>query len=58
MINGPFLALFITVCEYHQAFYNYFQYLIENHDKIHRSDREAIKTSLRNIIRFHIDIKL
>lgn len=58
MINGPFLALFITVCKHHQAFYNYFQYLIENHDKIDRSECAAIKISLRDIIRFHIDIKL
>lgn len=58
MITGPFVALFITICENHQAFYIYFQYLIDTHDKIDRSERGAMKISLRNIVRFHIDIKL
>lgn len=60
LVNGAFISFFITICEYHRAFYKYLCEIIADCDNLVVSKaggRHDLKFLLRKFIRFHISAK-
>lgn len=54
-VNGIVLALFISVCVHHRAFFDIFNHLVSKWD-FHNADR-CDENFLCNLIRYHVTIK-
>lgn len=60
MMSLPFLLFFISICEYHHAFYEMFQLQIDRVRKVAQSKPYRsydVKKSLADSISFHISAK-
>lgn len=53
--NMVFLTFYIAICEFHQAFVEYFADLMKQIQGVNESSR--VKLMLCNVIRYHISIK-
>lgn len=63
LINGAILSFFMGLCEFHMAFRNHFNTLIQNMDEIDSkfvdsaSKNRQMKLLLSEAIKFHVSVK-
>lgn len=57
IIDGTFLAFFVTICEYHRAYHGFFCSMIQKCDELDRQNQKCLKLQLQNAIQFYISAK-